>query len=89
MGQIIAVYDMMPESTEIDLEAAVKKVADVIPKGVEVIESKIEPVAFGLKKITIGFSIDDSDETIGEELEKALMSIPGIENIESVSSTLL
>jgi len=54
-----------------------------------VLESKIMPVAFGLMKVNVGFSIDDTDETIGGELEKALASIPGIENVECISSTLL
>ncbi|MCL2317489.1 MAG: elongation factor 1-beta family protein [Methanomassiliicoccaceae archaeon] len=89
MGQIIAAYDLMPESTEVNLEAVVKKIPGAVPKGVKVLEHKILPVAFGLKKINVGFSIDDTDESIGGDLEKALTSLPGIENIECVSSTLL
>ena len=89
MGQIVAVYDLMPESTDVNLEDVVKSIAGKVPKGVQVLESKIEPVAFGLKKISVGFSIDDSDEAVGGDLEKALASIPGVENVECVSSTLL
>jgi elongation factor 1-beta len=89
MGQIIAAYDLMPESTDVNLEDVIKKIAGVIPKGVKVIEHKILPVAFGLKKINVGFSIDDSNDSIGGDLEKALSSIPGIENIECTASTVL
>ncbi|MCL2032290.1 MAG: translation elongation factor EF-1beta [Methanomassiliicoccaceae archaeon] len=89
MGQIVAVYDLMPESTEVDLESIIGTIAGVVPKGVQVLESKIMPVAFGLMKINVGFSIDDTDESVGGDLEKALSSISGIENIECVSSTLL
>ena len=89
MGQIVAVYDLMPESTDVDLESTVKKIAGAVPKGVKVLEHKILPVAFGLKKINVGFSIDDTDESIGGDLEKALSSLPGIENVECISSTLL
>jgi len=89
MGQIIAAYDLMPESTDVNLENVVKKISGAVPKGVKVLEHKILPVAFGLKKINVGFSIDDTDESIGGDLEKALLSLPGIENIECVSSTLL
>lgn len=89
MGQIIAAYDLMPESTEVDLESIIATIAGAVPKGVQVLESKIEPVAFGLKKINVGFSINDEDEFVGGELEKALMSLPGIENIECVATTLL
>ena len=89
MGQIVAVYDLMPESVDVNLESAVGTIAGVIPKGVQMLESKIVPVAFGLRKINVGFSIDDTDDSIGGDLEKALTSIPGIENVECVSSTLL
>ena len=88
MGQIVAAYDLMPESTDIDLDGVIKTISNVVPKGVKVLESKILPVAFGLKKVNVGFLIDDDDESIGGNLEKALGSIPGVENIECVSSTV-
>jgi translation elongation factor aEF-1 beta len=89
MGQIVATYDLMPESTEIDLENVVKSISAVIPAGVKMLETKIEPVAFGLKKVNAGFVIDDSDDSIGDKLEQALRSILGIENVECVSNTVL
>ena len=61
----------------------------MIPKGVQMIESRIQPVAFGLMKVNVGFTIDDTDETVGGDLEHALASIPGIENVECISSTLI
>jgi elongation factor 1-beta len=89
MGQIVAVYDLMPESTDVDLVSIVGALGNVIPKGIKVMEPKILPVAFGLKKISVGFLIDDTNESIGGDLEKSLFSIPGIENVECISSTLL
>jgi len=88
MGQIVAAYDLMPESTDIDLDGVIKTISEVVPNGVKVLESKIVPIAFGLKKVNVGFLIDDTDESIGGNLEKALGSIPGVENIECVSSTV-
>ena len=49
MGQIVSSYDILPESTDIDLNTVI--------------------------------------ETIGTDLENALTSIPGIQNVECVSST--
>lgn len=89
MGQIVAGYDLMPESTEIDLKKIVALLPSVVPAGVKVIESKILPVAFGLMKINAGFVIDDVDEAIGSKLENALRGISGIENVECTSSTVL
>jgi len=89
MGRIAATYDLMPESTDVPLDDVVKTVKDVLPAGIELLETKIEPVAFGLKKVVIGVIIDDSKEGIGNALDEALQSIPGIENTECTSSTLL
>lgn len=89
MGRIVAGYDLMPESTEEDLEKVITVLPGVVPAGVKIIETKIAPVAFGLMKVTAGFDIDDSDESIGSKLEEALHSIDGIENVECISSTVL
>lgn len=89
MGKIAATYDLMPESIDIPLDSVVGALNSAIPHGVTVIETKIEPVAFGLKKVVAFFVIDDSDETIGGKLEDGLRSIPGVENIECTSNALL
>jgi len=89
MGQIVAGYDLMPESTEIDLNKIIELLPTIVPAGVKVIETKIAPVAFGLMKINVGFLIEDSDESIGSKLEDALRNIEGIENVECVSNTVL
>ena len=89
MGRIVATYDLMPESTDVQLDAVIEALKNVLPNGVSIIETSIKPVAFGLKKVVAGFVIDDSDETVGSKLEDGLRSIPGIENIECTSSALL
>ena len=88
MGQIVAGYDLMPESTDLALEAIIKSLPSVLPAGVQLLETKIAPVAFGLMKINAGFLIDDSDEAVGGKLENALQSIAGIEGVECVSQTV-
>ncbi|MCL1984313.1 MAG: translation elongation factor EF-1beta [Methanomassiliicoccaceae archaeon] len=89
MGKIMATYDLMPESTDVPLDSVVEALKGVMPAGVSIVETKIEPVAFGLKKVVAGFMIDDSDEAVGTKLEDGLRSIPGVENIECTSSALL
>ena len=89
MGKIMATYDLMPESTDVPLDAVVEGLKGILPAGVTIVETKIEPVAFGLKKVVAGFMIDDSDEAVGTKLEDGLRSIPGVENIECTSSALL
>lgn len=89
MGEIAAVYDLMPGSPDVDLESIVGKLPSLIPEGVKVMETRIEPVAFGLKKIVAGFVINDEDDSIGSKLEAVLSGLAGIENIECTSSTVL
>jgi elongation factor 1-beta len=89
VGRIVATYDIMPESTDVPLDSVVAALKNVIPKGVEIIDTKIVPVAFGLKKVVAGFVIDDTVESVGSILEDGLCSLPGVENIECTSSALL
>ncbi len=89
MGQIVAGYDLMPESTDVDLESVIAQLPGVVPEGVKVIETEIRPVAFGLMKVNAGFLIDDSDVEVGSKLEAALLAIEGIDNIECVSQTVI
>jgi elongation factor 1-beta len=89
VGKIAAEYDLMPESAEVDIQDIVNKIPGVLPDGVKFLDAKIQPIAFGLKKVVLGIVIDDSIESIGTILEEALSGLPGIDNIECVSSALL
>ncbi|AGI47073.1 Translation elongation factor EF-1beta [Thermoplasmatales archaeon BRNA1] len=87
MGQIVSQYDLLPESTEIDLNTVIAAIPGVLPEGVKLLETKILPLAFGLMKVNAGFLIDEVSDHIGSDLEAALVSIAGIENVECVSTT--
>lgn len=89
MGQIASTYDIMPEDTEVDLDKVIATIPKVIPAGVELKETNIKPVAFGLMKVVGFFVIDDSDENVGSKLEDALRGIEGISEIECTDSTVL
>jgi elongation factor 1-beta len=89
MGQIAASYDLMPGSTEVDLQKVIDTLPSIIPAGVKLLETSIKPIAFGLEKVVAGFLINDDEDDIGSKLEEGLRSIDGIENIECVTSTNL
>ena len=89
MGQIASTYDIMPESTEIDLQKVIAAIPGVIPAGVELKETSIKPVAFGLEKVVAFFVIDDSEDGIGEKLEDGLRSIEGISEVANTDCTVL
>ena len=79
----------MPESTDVDLQKVVAAIPGVIPAGVELKETSIKPVAFGLEKVVAFFVIDDSDDGVGEKLENGLRSIEGISEVANTDSTVL
>ena len=89
MGQIASTYDIMPESTDIDLQKVIVAIPKVIPAGVELKETSVKPVAFGLEKVVAFFVIDDSDDGVGEKLENGLLSIEGVSEIANTDSTVL
>ena len=57
MGQIASTYDIMPESTDVDLQKVIAAIPGVIPAGVELKETSVKPVAFGLEKVVAFFVI--------------------------------
>ena len=87
MGQIAAAYDLMPESTEVDLDSVINQLPGVLPEGVRLLETKILPVAVGPVKVNAMFLIDDNDKEVGTKLEQSLHSLDGIENVKRVSNT--
>ena len=89
MGQIASTYDIMPESTDVDLQKVIAAIPGVIPAGVELKETSIKPVAFGLEKVVAFFVIDDSDDGVGEKLENGLRSIEGNSEVANTDSTVL
>mgnify|MGYP004444201025 CR=1 len=89
MGRIIAAYNLMPEGTDVDLQAIIDTLPSIVPAGVSITETSIKPLAFGLMKIEVGFDIDDSDENVGSKLEDVLRGIAGISDIECFMSTVL
>lgn len=72
---------IMPLSPETDLE----KVKAEIAKKIKVQDSKIEPLAFGLKALKILVVVPDSRQDVEEEIRK----IKGVGEVEVESTTLL
>ena len=82
MGQVAAVHDLMPDSTDFDLEALSKKIPSIVPEGVKVVRSEVLPLAFGLNMLEVTTIMLDS-EGILEKLENAYRSVEGIQNVEA------
>ncbi len=81
MGMVGMNLKIMPESAETDLE----KVKAEIAKKIKVQDSKIEPLAFGLKALKILVIVPDGQQNVEEEIRK----IEGVGEVEVESTTLL
>lgn len=82
MGNVAVSLKIMPKSVETDLE----KVKEEISKEIEIKDSKIEPIAFGLKVLKILVVVPD--DGIGE-LKENLKGIDGVSEVEEESATLI
>jgi len=82
MGSVAVSIKIMPESPDTDLE----KIKKDISKKIQIKDSKIEPLAFGLKALRILVVVPDKSI---ENLENDIKSVEGISEIEIESSTLI
>ena len=66
MGKALIKIKIMPASPEADLDAIKTKAEEVLKNNsAEEISFNEEPIAFGLKALILGFSIDESKELLG------------------------
>lgn len=80
MGTALIKIKLMPTSPEVDLDAIKKSAEEKITAGSgEKTSFEEEPIAFGLKAVIAGFSLDES-----KELDPIEESLKKIENVNSV-----
>jgi len=82
MGDVAISLKIMPESPDTDLE----KIKEEISKKIEIKDSKIEPIAFGLKALKILIIVSDKES---ENIENEIKSVNGVSEVEVESSTLI
>ncbi len=82
MGNVAAEFRVMPESPEVDLE----RIKAEISNSMSIQDSKIEPIAFGLKALKILIIVPDGQ--MGD-IEGKIRKIEGVSEVEAGSVTLL
>jgi elongation factor 1-beta len=87
MGTVLAVFKIMPDDMEHfdELKESVKK---AIPEGAKLEEIKEEPIAFGLKALIVGVTMEDTGGIV-DKVEEALRSLPHVESVNLERSTLI
>lgn len=83
MGIALIKIKLMPESPETNLDAVKTFAKKIVEKNKgKNVSFEIEPIAFGLKAIILGFSLDESDEL--EPIENFLKKIENINSVQVV-----
>ncbi len=82
MAKVVVTLKIMPESPETNLDE-IKEQASVLIKdfGGEVGKEGVEPVAFGLKSLSLIFVMDESKGDT-EPLEQRISGIEGVASVE-------
>lgn len=84
---VLATFKLMPENTEVDLNALKETIKSIETIG-DIRDFKEEPVAFGLKSLSVLTLIGD-EGGLTEKIENALESIDGVQSVETVGVTLI
>lgn len=82
MADVVITFQIMPESTEVDLNVIGEKAKIEIENyGGEVGKMDVEPIAFGLNALNIIFIMDESRGST-DELENLISEIRGVESVK-------
>ena len=88
MGKVAAAYNLMPSDPEYPIEKIAEAIPTAIPESVKMTGLEIKPLAFGLKVLEVTFVMQDAEGII-DRLEESLLGIPGLQNVETSSITLI
>ncbi|MFP4119333.1 MAG: elongation factor 1-beta [Candidatus Woesearchaeota archaeon] len=87
MGNAIVTFKVMPENPDVDLEKVKEQALEIAKKhGAKgELQSKIEPVAFGLKQVLIYGMYEMSDDKDFDEVTEEMGKLDGV-NIAEVAN---
>lgn len=81
MGDVVAVFKIMPENPETDLETIKTEIANLIPDGVSIEQTETSPVAFGLEALMVTIQMPDSEEISADDMETSFAKVDGVESV--------
>ena len=83
MGNVYVTIKLMPESLNVNLDDIKRQAEEVVTKfDGRMMNTKEEPIAFGLKALIIQFAISESQEL--EPLEEELQTKEGVNSVSIV-----
>lgn len=87
MGTVLAVFKIMPEDMDY-FEGIKEELEKSLPGEAKLEEVREEPVAFGLKAIVVGITMEDKGGVV-DKVEEALRKIPHVESVAVERTTLI
>jgi elongation factor 1-beta len=88
VGEVAIVYQVMPDSPEVDLENLKKSIEKIIPNNAKLNKIEEKPVAFGLKALHVQIILNDR-EGGAEEIEQTLSNLEHVQSVEAIQVGLL
>jgi translation elongation factor aEF-1 beta len=82
LGELIAVFRIMPQGLETDLKGLEAEARKAIPEGVKVERVEQKPIAYGLKSLNVTILMEDSESISVDSIESALSKLKGVESVQ-------
>ncbi|MDQ3717863.1 MAG: elongation factor 1-beta [Thermoproteota archaeon] len=81
MARLVARIRILPAEADSNLENVVESIKKSVPQGMEMKNSSMEPIAFGLNAIIGDFLLDDAEGQM-DKLEESIKNVEGVGEIE-------
>ncbi|WP_290596179.1 MULTISPECIES: elongation factor 1-beta [unclassified Archaeoglobus] len=88
MGSVVMKIRVMPSDVDVNLDEVLEKIKGIQMEEVEVRDTAIQPIAFGLKAIVLMAVMPDA-EGIGDRYIEEIGKIDGVESVEIEDMELL
>jgi elongation factor 1-beta len=81
MTRLVARIRILPAEADSNLQNVVESIKKSVPQGMEMKNSSMEPIAFGLNAIIGDFLLDDAEGQM-DKLEESIKNVEGVGEIE-------
>jgi len=88
MGSVVMRIRIMPSDVDVNLDEVLERIKGIQMEGVEVRDTAIQPIAFGLKAIVLMAVMPDA-EGIGDRYIEEIGKIDSVESVEIEDMELL
>ncbi|RLE82732.1 MAG: elongation factor 1-beta [Thermoprotei archaeon] len=81
-GRVYVVIKVYPEDIDVNLNSLLGEIRKSLPKGVSLVKSEEEPIAFGLKILKVHLIMPEETEGGTSKIEEIIAQIKGVSQVE-------